>query len=334
VTGRIAAVALSPASASKQKSRWRQVVRGVFRDSLVAVCLIWLLAVAVAAIFGSLVAPHAATSVDLTSRLLPPMSKVGNTRFLLGTDEFGRDYLSRLIVGARTSVAIGIGASLLSVIIGGLLGGLAGYLGGLADSVCGRVIDAMLSFPTLLLSLLVLVSVGPSPGAVVAVLTCAGTPLVARLARGLSVETRKVGYIESAKALGSRDIRVFLRHVVPNIFGPILVYGTILIAVMMLSEASLDFLGLGAQPPQTSWGLLAADGQDYIYKSWWLVTFPGLAIFLTTLSINLVSSRLRALVEGSSRPRGVMLAAAGDPAVARIGQSNQETEVNAANESE
>lgn len=273
-----------------------------------AICAAWLFVVLIMTTFGTVVTPHSPVNGILSDRLLPPLSVSGDVRYLLGTDQFGRDYLSVLIVGARTSVAIGVGASVLAVLLGGVLGGVSGYVGGAVDAVVARVIDALLSFPTLLLSLLILASVGASSVAVLAVLTIAGIPLVARLARGLSFEVREAKYVEAARVLGATNRWIFVRHVVPNIFSPILVYGSVLIAVMMLAEAGLDFLGLGAQPPETSWGLLAAQGHEFINNSWWLVTFPGIAIFSTTLCINVVASRLRASrdkaagVGGSSEP--------------------------------
>jgi oligopeptide/dipeptide ABC transporter ATP-binding protein len=299
----------------------RRLVPSLRRDRLAIVSLVWLLLVALMAIFRW--TPYSPQAVDLPSRLLAPMSLHGGALHVLGTDEIGRDYLSQLIVGARASIMFGFIGATIATGFALVVGSIAGYAGGRSDAAISRLIDAQLSFPTLLLALLLLISVGPSVGAVIVVLAVGSWPEIARLVRSLALEIRKKAYIESATALDAGTPHIIRRHVVPNLLAPVLVYGTIMIAVLMLSSAGLDFLGLGIQPPDTSWGLLIATGRNNIQRAWWLITLPGIAIFLTVLAVNLVALWLRRVNDPSdSISRAQAAGALVAPAPLELGPSD------------
>jgi peptide/nickel transport system permease protein len=283
-------------STSRSRPVW-WLIRLVGRDLLLIASLVWLFIMLFLAITGSAFTPYDPTAVDLPHRLLPPMSLRDGNLYLAGTDQVGRDYLSRMIIGTRVSVGIGFASAGLATFSGLIAGSIAGYVGHATDMVIARIIDAWMSFPWLLLALLIVVSVGPSAAAVILVLTLAGWPGITRLARGLAFEIRRTAYVESAKAMGASTTHIVRRHVIPHLIAPVGVYGTLLIATNMLASAGLDFLGLGIQPPDTSWGLLVATGRDNIGGAPWLIALPGLAIFLTAFAVNLVAISLRRLLD-------------------------------------
>jgi peptide/nickel transport system permease protein len=285
--------ALVRSTAERSRPAGSRLIRALRGKGLVAVSLLWLFVVAVMVVAGSRLTVYDPTAIDLTRRLLPPLSVHGGDTFVLGTDALGRDYLSRLIIGARASVMYGFVSAVIATGFALVAGSVAGYVGGRADAVISRVTDATLSFPTLLLALLLLISVGPSTGAVILVLFMGSWPAILRLVRSLALEIRKTAYIESATALDAGTLHIIRRHVVPNLLAPVLVYGTLMVAILMLSSAGLDFLGVGTQPPDTSWGLLISTGRDNIQGAWWLITLPGIAIFWTVLAVNLVAIELR-----------------------------------------
>ena len=270
-------------------------------DAAVVVSATWLLVVAVLCVAGASLTPHDPAAVDLRLRLLPPLSVRDGQLFFLGTDALGRDELSRFMIAARASVVIGFVSALVTTVAGLLAGSIAGYTGHGLDAVVSRTVDTLQAFPILLLSLLFLVSVGPNPGAVIFVLALGAWPVVTRLARGLALDIRRRAFIEAAQALDASDRQAITRHVIPNLMSPVLAYGTVLVAQLMLASAGLDFLGLGLQPPDTSWGVMVSDGRGNIQDAWWLVTFPGLAIFLTALAFNLLAMWLRESGDWSSR---------------------------------
>jgi peptide/nickel transport system permease protein len=195
--------------------------------------------------------------------------------------------------GARISLAVGLGSAICSGVIGVLLGLTAGYYRGSLDDFIMRFVDLQMAFPSLLVALLVLYVVGPGVWNVVLVLAITRWMVYARLTRGLVLSSREEAFVEAAHASGCTNRRILFTHILPNQASPILVLATLEVATMMLTEASLSFLGLGIRPPASSWGLMLAEGRSYITKAWWLVTFPGLAIFLTVLSVNLLASWLR-----------------------------------------
>jgi len=261
----------------------------------------------VCAVFAPWVAPHNPfdlASLDLMNARLPPMwSEGGNPSFPLGTDDQGRDILSALMYGARISLAVGLASVVLSVVLGVALGLLAGFLGGWVDSLLMRVCDVMLSFPAILVALLI-AGVGrvlfPEAheslafGVLVVSITLTGWVQYARTVRGSTLVERQKEYVQAARVTGVAPLRIMRRHVLPNVMGPVLVLATIQVATAILTEATLSFLGVGAPPTSPSLGTLIRVGNDYLFSGeWWITIFPGVMLVLIALSVNLLGDWLR-----------------------------------------
>lgn len=283
---------------------WTDYVRAILRDYVTLFALAFVVALVLFTLGADILAPHEPTGLNLRDRLLPPGSTGRNGDFyLLGTDELGRDQFTRLIYGARVSVSVGVLGALLSAIVGVTAGLLAGYHGGLLEDIVMRLVDGMLSLPSLLVALFVLFILGGGFGNLVLVFLVLHWMVFARMARGLALNARGSAYVQAAVAQGCKSGRIILRHILPNVMAPILVLFTLEIAVLILSEASLSFLGFGVQPPDASWGLMIAGGREHIRSAWWLVAFPGLAIFFTALSLNLIANWARAVTDPVQRWR-------------------------------
>ncbi|MFO7707309.1 MAG: ABC transporter permease [Desulfobacterales bacterium] len=249
-------------------------------------------------------APHSPTAQDLRARLAPPAWEEGGSRkHLLGTDHLGRDVLSRVIHGARVSLAVGAAVVLLAGSFGIVLGLVAGYRGGRMDSFIMRWIDTQVAFPGLLIALIILAVIGPSILTVILVLSFNGWMVYGRMTRGLVLSVRQAAYVEAAEMVGGSASRVVFRHILPNLTSPLLTLAILEFARIVLAEAALSFLGMGIQPPATSWGLDVASGKNYMFRAWWLVTFPGIAISITVLAINLVASWLRLISDPQEREK-------------------------------
>jgi ABC-type dipeptide/oligopeptide/nickel transport system permease subunit len=240
-------------------------------------------------------APGGPVEGDLRNRLRPPTAA-----HPFGTDQQGRDVLSRTLHGARLSLAVGIGARLVSVILGGLLGLVAGYRGGRLDSVVMRTADVFFAFPSLLLLIGITAAFEPGLGIVFVALGIVGWAEVARLVRSETLRVRQSEYVAAARALGIGDLRIVLRHVAPNCLNPVIVSFTMGVATTILAEASLSFLGLGAQPPTPSWGAAVSAGKDVLRDAPWVSIFPGLFLAAAVLSLNLLGDALRDALD----PRG------------------------------
>jgi peptide/nickel transport system permease protein len=253
----------------------------------------------VAALGSQWLAPLDPIAQNLNDRLLAP-----SWAHWMGTDQYGRDVFSRLIYGARISLAVGFVAVSIYIFIGTLVGSLAGYYGGWLDAVLMRLVDILLCIPTFFLILMVIAFVGPSITNVMVIIGLTAWTDVARLVRGEVLALKEREFVQAAKVIGLTDARILLKHILPNAMGPILVVATLGVGGSILIESSLSFLGLGVQPPVASWGNMLQEGKDHLTDAWWLVTFPGLAIFVTVLGYNLLGSGLRDLLDPRLRGSG------------------------------
>jgi peptide/nickel transport system permease protein len=225
---------------------------------------------------------------DIPSRLMQP-----DSRHIFGTDELGRDVFSRMLYGARVSMTVGIIAVLISTVIGVLLGSVAGFFGGWIDNVIMRFVDIMLTIPVLFLILMLIVFLGPSIMNVMIIIGLTSWTDIARLIRAEVMSVKKLAYVDAARLIGLPDRDIILKHILPNILGPVFVYMTFGISGAILTESGLSFLGLGVQPPDPSWGNILTAGKDYISTAWWMVLYPGLAIFAAVFSYNILGEGLR-----------------------------------------
>ncbi|RYE88698.1 MAG: ABC transporter permease [Hyphomicrobiales bacterium] len=256
------------------------------------------------AIFAPLIAPYDPAVQSVMTRLKPPFwVEGGSMAHLLGTDQLGRDVLSRVIFGARASLLVGTAVVACAGTFGVLLGLFAGYYGGRTDAIIMRLVDIQVAFPGLLLILLIMSVIGPGMVTMIVVLAFTNWMIYARLVRGIVLSIRQSAYVEAAEMTGAKPTRVIFKHVLPNLSSPLLTLGILEFTNIVLAEAALSFLGLGIQPPATSWGLDVANGRDYIFVAWWLVTFPGLAIAITVLSINLFANWLRVTTDPQEREK-------------------------------
>ncbi len=240
------------------------------------------------AIFAPQIAPHDPYAQNWRNRMEPP-----SREHLLGTDEHGRDQLSRIIYGSRLALTIGLISVSIGLIAGGFLGLIAGFFGGLLDNIIMRVMDVMMAFPGILLALGLVAALGPGLYNVMIAVGIWSIPLFARLVRGTVLSVKENDFVDGAKALGASNLRIIGRHILPNIIPPVLVLSTLRLATALLSAAALSFLGLGAQPPQPDWGAMLSQARAHIHSSPHLSLFPGLAIMILVLSFNMVGDGLR-----------------------------------------
>ncbi len=279
-------------------------LRGMLRDPFAVVALGVLLVVGVAAATGSLLAPHDPLDQSLSARLRPPAwQERGSLNHLLGTDQLGRDILSRMVYGAQVSATVGLAVILLGGVFGTGLGLCAGFFGGRFDTVAVAVIDVVLSFPSLLLALTIVAVLGPNITTLVLALTLRGWVVYARVARGQALALSRFQFVEAARSIGAPSAWIVARHLLPNLLPSIMTIAVLELARVVLAESSLSFLGLGIQPPGISWGLMLAEGRNYMLTANWLVTLPGLAIALTVLSVNILASHIRRVLDPFQRGR-------------------------------
>lgn len=259
------------------------------RSTLTMVALVVLVVFVAVGMFAPWLSPYDPNSQDLAGRLQPPLSD----GHLLGTDSLGRDVLSRLIHGSRISLIVGFSAVILSAVLGVIVGLVSGYVGGWVDSLLMRIVDAWLAFPFLLLAIAIVAVLGRGLDNIVIALVITGWVLYARLVRGETLSLREREFVLSARGLGANSIAIMVKHILPNCLAPIMVVATLEVGVVIVTEASLSFLGLGASASEPSWGGMLADGRAYITRAWWLATLPGLAIFVIVLAVNVLGDALR-----------------------------------------
>lgn len=250
------------------------------------------------AAFAPQLAPHDPLRQNLRARLAPPVGTVngttkGTSAHVLGTDQLGRDILSRVIYGTRISLLVGVSVVVIAGTIGTLLGLLAGFLGGRIDTLLMRTVDVFLAFPFLLLAIIFMAMLGASLGNIILVLSITGWVEYARVVRSQVLSVRELEYITAARALGAHTLPIMLKHVLPNVFASVIVIGSLQLGTVIIAEASLTFLGLGIPPSIPTWGSMLATGREYFVLAWWLPTFPGLAIVLTVLAVNFIGDWLR-----------------------------------------
>lgn len=273
----------------------RRAIRAIRRDWLALFGLVVIAVVLVCSVLGPWLAPAPGPGtgvVNVQDRLLPP-----SAQYPFGTDELGRDVFSRVILGARIAVQISLVVVGLAVIIGVPLGAIAGYRRGWVDALIMRATDLFLAFPSLLLAMAIVAALGPGIENATLALVISWWPWYTRIARGLTVTLREWPFVDAARAMGIRESTIIFRHIIPNSLGPIVVQATIDIGTVILAAGSLAFIGLGARPPAPDWGLMVAEGRQYILDEWWISTFPGLAIFFAVLAFNLVGDLLLRLLD-------------------------------------
>jgi peptide/nickel transport system permease protein len=272
----------------------RGIPRGLIPLAVVVIYVIVALA-------APLVAPHDPNQTNLATRLLPPFSSGGGDRYLLGTDDLGRDVLSRVIYGARVSLAVAAVAVTLSGTGGVALGLIAGWRRGWLGVLIMRIADIALSVPFLLIAILVVAVLGPSLVNVVICLAMVRWPRYTRITYATVLETRERGFVRGVVALGAPGRWIVLRHILPEVAPLAVVVATLELGLMVIFEASLSFLGLGVQPPTASWGTMLAEGQQYVATAWWLATFPGLALFGLVLAVNMLGDAVRDRLDPTRR---------------------------------
>jgi len=278
-------------------SRGRSAARTLRRNILASSALLVLLAVVLAAILAPSLPLTDPDTVDTANRLRPPVTP-GHA---LGTDEFGRDMLSRLLWGARISLLAGVATAALSLVLGLLVGVLGGYFGGWIENVLGRLTDIMMAFPYVLLAIAIVAGLGPGLRNAMLAIGIVGYPLYARLARGVVLSVREREFVEAARALGAGDGVVLVRHVLPHLVSPVIVTFSLDVGAKILATAGLSFLGLGTQPPTADWGSMLATGRQFVILSPHVVLLPGLAIFVVVLALNLVGDALRDWLDPRTR---------------------------------
>jgi peptide/nickel transport system permease protein len=272
----------------RQREFWTRLKRN--RMAMTGLALV--LGLFVVSIFAPWLAPYDPNLIDLKQVLMPP-----SPSHYLGTDTLGRDVLSRIIFGSRVSLKVGFVAVGLATLIGLFIGALAGYYGGWVDSALMRLVDLMLCFPAFFLILAVIALLEPSIWNIMAVIGLTGWMGVARLVRAEFLSLREREFVTAARALGAGDIRLILRHMLPNALAPVMVSATLGVAGAILTESALSFLGLGVQPPTPSWGNILTAGKDNIEIAWWLSVFPGLAILITVMSYNLLGEGIQEAID-------------------------------------
>lgn len=279
---------IAEAKIEKESGPWRDAWRSFRKSKVAVVGMAVVLLFILMALLAPFIAPQGINEQNMADRLHPPSAE-----YWFGTDDFGRDILSRVMHGARISLAVGFFSVIGSVVVGSILGIIAGYYGRWVDVIISRIFDIMLAFPSILLAIAIVAVLGPSlQNALIAIATI-NVPNFGRLIRSKVLSIKEDEYITSAKAIGMKDARILFSHILPNSMAPVIVQGTLAVATAILEAAALGFLGLGARAPSPEWGKMLADSRDYLQSAPWTMIFPGLAIMLTVLGFNLMGDGLR-----------------------------------------
>lgn len=286
----------------KARSEWGRALRSLAKSRAAVVGMIVLAAVIVVAIAADWITPYNPNEQVLERRLLPPAwMDGGSSSHVLGTDHLGRDILSRMIFGSRISLAVGLSAVIISGLLGISAGLIAGYYGRGYEATIMRLVDIQLAFPFILLALAIIGVLGPGLRNVILVLGVAGWMVYARVVRGQVLSVREREFVEAARAIGASDFRIIRRHVLPNVLAPVIIVATFAVATCIITEASLTFFGLGVEATIPTWGSMLSDGRAYMGTAWWLTTFPGLAMMLTVLALNVIGDWLREFIDPRMR---------------------------------
>jgi peptide/nickel transport system permease protein len=276
-------------SVRTEPTLFRETIDKLFQNKAAVAGLVIILLFLLAALLAPLIAPHDPVVQNIADRKLPPFTK----GYLLGTDDLGRGLLSRIIYGARISMVIGVVSVGIALVLGLIVGVLSGYFGGWFDRIVMRLIDIMLAFPYILLTIVVVAILGPSLTNAMIAIGISQVPQYARVVRASVLAEKENDYVAAERSLGAGDLALMVGTILPNCLAPIFVQATLGIGDAILSSAALSFLGLGAQPPTPEWGLMIASSKEFVTSAWWIVTFPGIAILLTVLGFNLLSDSLR-----------------------------------------
>ena len=289
----IAELAVAAQGLERSPGYWSTVLRRLLRDPVAVGALLVLLGLLFLAFFGHAIAPYDPFQASILRRLKP----IGFDGHLLGTDELGRDMLSRLMTGARLSLFIGITPVVLAFVIGSTIGITAGYAGGMTNTLIMRVVDVFYAFPSVLLAIALSGALGAGLVNSLVSLTIVFIPPIVRVAESVTTQVRSLDFVDAARASGAGALTIVRVHVLGNVVGPIFVYATSLIAVSMILASGLSFLGLGVRPPQPEWGLMLNTLRTAIYVQPWVAALPGLMIFITSISFNMLSDGLRSAMD-------------------------------------
>lgn len=277
---------------TNSRSLWNRARSGLARSTSGKIGIVLVLIVILAAVFADLFSPHGPIDMNTEHRMIGP-----SLYYPLGTDEFGRDILSRIIHGARISLQVGFISVTIALVIGGVLGLVSGFFGGWVDTIISRLLDILFAFPEILLAIALLAVLGSELRNVMIAIGIVYTPSFARIVRGPVLSAKKQEYVEASRVIGASTGRTMFKHVLPNVAAPLIVQSTIAFSFAILTEAALSFLGLGAQPPDPSWGSMLAGGRRFVEQAPWMAIFPGLAIMIAVLGFNLMGDWLRDVLD-------------------------------------
>ncbi len=283
-------------TAARPRPRWRETLGLLVRNPTAAVSAVVLVLVVLVAVFDETIAPDGPNDQDPSRQLQPP-----SWDHPFGTDEFGRDVFSRVILGAATSLRVGFLSVAFALVVGTLIGLLAGFYGRWVDDTLMRLMDVLFAFPAVLLAIAIVAIRGAGPANAILAIGIVYVPIFARVTRASVLGVREEVYVRASRSVGASDWRLVTRHVLPNAAPPIIVQTSISLAFAVLAEAALSFLGLGPRRPNPSWGLMLADGRGFIEQAWWYAVFPGLAIVVTVLCFNLLGDGLRDVLDPRQR---------------------------------